>query len=319
MAGPALSLLGRSPGGGVKQAVSGDTVDVTGVTITGLSVPASGSTYTPSVSGNWLPTAPSYVNTALDALADRVANPASRGVLVTDEDFLGYSISGGMLLGATVSWQVSTSGTGAAVAAATAAEVKASTPGCVALASPTTVTGRAGILLGPSTGAGSVKVSDGSNLAVFDYETTWFFTSLFTAAEVGWFLTGLISTINAVTAGNYGIFWRYDGGAAHNLSAIIRMGGAETGSVLNVLTVAANTIYRTRVVSDGATVKWMYATGRSGGSWTTALTISAATINADAGWQTTLVGATARITKTAAVSASIRAIVDRIKLNHSTF
>ncbi len=280
-------------------------------------IPSSDVGYSPANPSQWL-TSPATVPTALDLLAERTADPIFRGVLVTDEDFLTFSTTGTVLLGSTVTWQTSVSGTGATVTPATAAETTYATPGCVALATGTTTTGRAGLILGPSSGSGSVKISDGANLSVFDYESTWYFSTLFTATETGWFLTGLNGTVNAVTPGNYGLFWRYDGGAAHNLSAVIRMSGAETGSALNILTVSAGTVYRTRVVSDGASVRWMYSTGRSGGSWVTSLTIPLATIISDAGWPTNLVGAAARVTKTAGTT-SVRALLDRFKIAHNTF
>ena len=167
--------------------------------------------YSPATPSDWV-SIPASLPTGLDLLAERVARPFDHGILVTDEDFLTFSTSGTVLLGSTVTWQTSVSGTGAVVTSATAAETKTNTPGCVALSTGTTTTGRAGILLGPSSGAGGVKVSDGANLAVFDYETTWFFPSLFSATDTGWFVAGLAGTVNAATVGNYGLFWRYDGG-----------------------------------------------------------------------------------------------------------
>lgn len=241
-------------------------------------------------------------------------------MLVTDEDFLSFATTGTSLLGSTVTWQASTSGAGTNISAALAAEITPDTTGAIVIPTGTTAGGRSGIILGSSASAGSVKMTDGAIVAIFDIEWTWRFTTLFSIAEQGWFMAGLTSNISLGSAGPYGLFWRYDGGVTgtQTLSAIIRANNLETGSALSVVPVTANTIYRTRVTSDGTNVKWRLTTGRSGGSYTTYLTIPAATIIADVGWQTNLLGAAARVQKALGVT-SIRPIVDRAKLVFKTF
>lgn len=206
----------------------------------------------------------------------------------------------------------------AILSAALATDLTDKTPGAIVLPTGTTAGGRSGIMLGSSGSAGSIKFLNSGAMAVFAVEWTWLCNSLFNATDTGWLILGLTNNITAGNAGSYGLFWRYDGGASNNLSAIIRANNVETGSALSVAPVVAGTIYRCRVESDGTNITWKLATGRSGGTYTTYLTIPLATIAADVGWSTTLLGVTARVQKTLGV-VSIRPIIDRCKMMFSTY
>jgi len=274
--------------------------------------------YTPSVAGDWPTGLPTLASGGMDTLAARLSDPLAQMPLVTDEDFLSFATTGTSLLGSTVTWQLNQSGTGATIAAAAAADMTNRTPGAIILPTGTTAGGRTGIMLGSSGSTGSIKFLNAGAMAVFVIEWTWLCNSLFSAIDTGWLVLGLTNNITLGSAGQYGLFWRYDGGASNSLSAIVRANNVETGSALGVATVVAGTIYRCRVESDGVNVTWKLATGRSGGAYTPYLTIPLATIAADVGWSTNLLGVAARVQKTLGIT-SIRPVIDRCKMVFTTY
>ena len=265
--------------------------------------------YTPAVPSDWV-TSPASLPTGLDLLAEAVGRPIDFAKKIQYEEFSNFATTGSLGIASSTSWQVSTSGTGTAARAANSLEVSPEMAGALTLATGTTATGRAGVMAGPTAAIGALKLANSTTLGKFDIEFAINIPVAFTATDSGWFMVGLNSAISASTPGANGVFWRYDGGLTQQFSAVIRSNHIETGSALSVVTLVPGTTYRLRVTSDGINVKWRLATGREGGTFSTYLTLAAATFTTDAFWAINLVSPVARIQKSTGTT-NVIALVDR--------
>lgn len=266
-------------------------------------VPATEVDYVVADPSDWS-TSPARVNAGLDILANRISHPLD-GIRVIDEDFQNIGSTGSILAAGSTNWTFSASGTGASVAAGTASETSVDAKGVVALASGTATPWRAGIMQGPL-----LKLSDGVSMSRFTCIWTWSFQSLFSATDPGTYYAGLNNSISLTGPGVWGLYFRYDGnGVSNTLTAVRRVAGVDVTMAAG--TVSANTVYRTRIDSDGINVVFRIATGRTATAWTTVWTIPVATILAEA-WGANLIGPAAKIQKTAGTT-SVRALVDRFQ------